>query len=156
MMTYLVRYDEINLKGKNRKFFENRLVQNISKQFKAVGITTRVEKKWRRILVHLDQDSAKARRILSSVFGLVSFSPIRVTSSDLKSIIETVEEMIEDLPNNQPIRFRMSSRRSNKDFPLTSQELNEKIGEHLLSKYDFLKVDLKNFDLEIGVEVSTE
>ena len=72
--TILIRYDEIGLKGKNRKFFENRLLGNVRKSLGGIG-GIRVDKIHGRLLVRVaGLQAEECVRRLSCVPGIASLS----------------------------------------------------------------------------------
>ena len=68
---FLVHYGEVGLKGKNRSFFEKRLVQNIKRSLKGLGCAD-VHRIYGRILVTLQPDSniTAIREKLSEIIGI--------------------------------------------------------------------------------------
>ncbi len=139
----LVRHGEIYTKSEFvRKQFIKRLVDNLRLALPGVKIEA---KRWR-ILIH--NDSEEAIDALKHAFGVVSFSKAVETKPVLKEIIEAVDEFIPAKGS-----FAIDTKRIDKNFPLTSQEVNEKIGEHVLEKNPLLKVDLKKPGTKIGVEI---
>jgi len=150
----LIRYGEIGLKGKNRHLFEDQLMRNVRA---ALGerLPGRVRRAYGRVFVELDDPShtQPALERLQKVFGIVAVSPaIRVPLT-----VEAVEEAAVELVRRQglagPRTFRVQARRPNKAFPLTSQEINERIGALLLRTFPQLKVDLHHPELVVAIEV---
>ena len=134
-------YAEIGLKGKNRKFFEERLVENIKKAlFK--GVFKQVKRISGRIIIETDKD---VRKELACVFGLSSFSPVFSCEKDIALIQKKALEVLKDKGFKT---FKVDTRRSDKKFALTSQQVNEKVGE-VIDK----KVDLSSPDLTLFIEI---
>jgi thiamine biosynthesis protein ThiI len=65
----IIRYDEIGLKGKNRIYFENKLIENIKNQIKKSGYESHIERIRGRIIV----DSQAPLTIYSKIFGIRSY-----------------------------------------------------------------------------------
>ncbi len=153
-MKYIIcHYSEIGLKGGNRKFFEEQLIRNI-KRVLSDPFFSSVRRISGRILIELtkegEKNEEKIREELSFVFGISSFSFCINVNQNLKSIKEGA---LSALKKHKFKKFRVSAQRSRKDFPLSSQEINEKVGEHLLSNLENIKVDLKNPDIICFIEV---
>lgn len=148
MPSYLIRYSEIGLKGKNRASFEKRLVENIrtavnDKKFKKVK--PKIKRLQGRLLLDIDKEVD-----LKNIFGISSYSPCIQTKSDLKKISSETLKLVKKNSKNKS--FRISSRRITKDFPFSSLELNNKIGAFIVRNKG-LKVDLENPDIEVGIEI---
>ena len=136
---YIIRYGEIAIKGKNRHLFERFLVDNIKKMLLKYKLYfNKIERVYGRMILFSDDDCSNC---LKNIFGIVSFSLA------LKSL--DINEALKFYTGGS---FRVSTQRISKDYPFTSQEMNEKIGGMII-KQTGAKVDLKNFDCEIGVEI---
>ncbi|MBI3018910.1 MAG: tRNA 4-thiouridine(8) synthase ThiI [Deltaproteobacteria bacterium] len=146
---YLMRYDELALKGKNRFFFEKKLISNIKEKLKEVSIT--IDHLWGRILVRCEENM-EVRRQLLKIFGISSLSPIVEAPSDLSSI---QEEALALVPNRSST-FRVTTRRVDKKFPLTSRAVNIEVAHFVLPKRPLLKIDLDDPELELGIEIREE
>jgi len=143
----LVRYSEIGLKGKNRPLFEKKLVDNIKYCLKKNKIECRkIENPRGRILVY----TKKKADFLENVFGVASFSYSSVADLDLDKIKEVVIKKLKKIDFKT---FRVSVQRANKNFNLNSVELEREIGGFICEKLD-KKVDLKNYDINIGIEIN--
>lgn len=145
---WIVRYGEISLKGGNRPEFEKRLVGNLKACLASESTPYQfIERHRGRIIILSDQNCRAASR----VFGVVSISPaIRVSYGD-----DCVQEMITTLckPLTSHSTFRVSARRLDKKYPLTSQELMIRWGSSI-SAMTTAKVRLTDFDYEISLETS--
>lgn len=156
--TYMIRYGEIGLKGKNRPAFERRLMNNISRALHHVG-SARVMRVYGRILVESDAQPARVLDKLSKVFGIVGVSPSLRLPLDQEAIFKGALETLKDAAAHtqraaeSPLTFKVEARRSNKQFPLTSPELNGLIGGYLLDNYPGLQVDVHNPQIKVRVEI---
>ena len=148
--TYLLRYGELALKGRNRNRFVDDLVQIIRPRIKPLGGS--VEKKHKRLLVHCDAEPEQVRQALSTVFGLTSISPIWKTSHDLNAIKELCWDLVKEHAGTDQT-FAVRARRSNKRYPITSPDLQKEIANNLLERGLNLKVNLKNPDVYVGVNI---
>jgi len=142
----IVRYSEISLKGDNRIVFERKLIDNIKDCLKKNKVKyEKIERLRGRIIIFAGQKLG----CLKYVFGISSFSPALVIEPEIKEIEKTVSKLIE---NKKFKSFRVSAQRLNKNFSLTSPEIEKTIGSFVCEKLN-KKVSLKNFDLEIGIEI---
>ncbi|MCL2336860.1 MAG: tRNA 4-thiouridine(8) synthase ThiI [Firmicutes bacterium] len=156
--TYLIRYGEIGLKGKNRPLFERRLMDNISRALNGLG-RARVSRVYGRLVVESDIDSALLVESLRKVFGIVWVNPTLRLPLELEAIYSGALRAMRDaaaglrLPPGEPVTFKVEARRSNKSFPQTSPELNALVGGYLLDHYPGLRVDVHNPDVLVRVEI---
>ncbi|ALV61974.1 tRNA S(4)U 4-thiouridine synthase (former ThiI) [Thermococcus sp. 2319x1] len=152
----IVRYGEIGTKSpKTRRWFENILINNIKEALVSEGIEYKnVFAKHGRIIVKTNK-AGEGVRVLKRVFGIVSLSPSAEIDAELEKIYETSLKLfrrkLRALGVEEP-KFRVTARRITKEFPLKSQELAAKVGEYIL-KNEECKVDLKNYDIEVGIEL---
>jgi thiamine biosynthesis protein ThiI len=147
MDTIIVRYSEIALKGKNRMYFENKLVSNIKSCLETNNNPyTSIRRVRNRILIFTDKPCPQ----LKNVFGISSFSPAIKTKADLGSIKTTASDIIVGLSKNKT--FRVSAKRLDKNFRLSSMEINRTLGAFIESQTK-AKVSLKKFDFELGIEI---
>ncbi|NLN97662.1 MAG: tRNA 4-thiouridine(8) synthase ThiI [Eubacteriaceae bacterium] len=146
----LVRYGEISLKGLNRNYFIDCLVRNIRTALKSV-CQAKTEKIQGRIIIHLNEaDLDQALAAVTKIFGIVSVSPGVVISSDMADI----ENQVRIEAQNADFKtFRVSVKRSDKSFPMTSMDLARHLGAVVLRNCDGISVDLHNPDLHLWVEV---
>ena len=152
-MEYIIcHYSEIALKGKNRKFFEQALANNLKKALKPEYLYF-IRRISGRILIKLTHEGTKKeaeiRRALKNVFGAASFSFALMSSQEIKDIQENAFLLLRNVKFKT---FRISAKRSKKDFPLNSQQINEKVGEYILQKKK-AKVDLEKPDINCFIEI---
>jgi len=155
-MTYdmlLLRFGEFTLKGKNRSRFEKSVVNHIRRVLKPFPNAV-IVKEYGRMYVELNGESSEALiQVLKKVFGLVSISPVRVCPSELDRIIETAVDMVGQRNLADQVTFKVHARRVWKQFPHSSQEMNHLVGSPLLRTYPQLKVQVKQPDMELRVEI---
>jgi len=147
----LVRYGEIILKGNNRKYFENKLVENIKYVLKDEDV--KIIYSQARIFVEpadIDRMDAIMTK-LTKVFGIVSVSPAVKTEANMDSIIKTSIDLIKE--NAFEDTFKVEARRQDKSFPLTSPEICRTVGHHILENVEGMKVDVVNPKITLNVEV---
>ncbi|MEK6905135.1 MAG: THUMP domain-containing protein [Nanoarchaeota archaeon] len=146
--TILLRYGEIFLKGKNKDFFERKLVDNIRKIALSGGNSkTKIIKTQGRLL----GDYFKEHSALRKVFGLVSYSPaVRVEKST-----EEIQSKAVELLKEKKGTFRIATKRSDKSFPITSPEFNRLVGEHVERKTD-LRFSYGEPDITLEIEINQE
>jgi len=156
--TYLIRYGEIGLKGKNRPQFERRLMDNISRALGRVG-RAKVSRVHGRLVVESEMDPALVLESLQKVFGIVGVSPALRLPLELEAVYAGALQALKDavpglrVPPGTPVTFKVEARRSNKSFSKTSPELNALVGGYLLDHYPGLQVDVHNPAILVRVEI---
>ncbi|HPT84328.1 MAG TPA: THUMP domain-containing protein, partial [Limnochordia bacterium] len=148
----LVRYGELSLKGRNRRVFEDLLTANIRAAIADVP-HGQITKTFGRIYLETADNWEELAARLQRVFGIVSISPVLRRGLDLEAIKEGARLVVEDTPGRT---FKVETRRTNKDFPLTSPELSRTLGGHLLASFPHLQVDVHQPDFVVNVEVRSE
>lgn len=145
----LVRYGEIALKSdQTRKWWNKILVENMKDCLKRNNISySKIDIVLGRLIVYTENPK-EASLALKNVFGIKSLSPAIRIEADF----ELIKENSLELAKNKGKKFRVSARRITKEFPMTSNEVNEILGAYLKERLD-LDVSLLNYDFEIGVEL---
>ncbi len=158
----LIKYGEIALRGKNRGLFEKKLIEAIRKNLKDVdGEYYVVKEQGRLILENLngDIDYSKVINKVSKVLGTVAVCPcVKIESNEISDIQKSVNEYIENTYSDYNFTFKVKARRSNKSYPLQSNEICAEIGHSILEKFEDkgIKVDVKNPMEVINVEIRTD
>lgn len=151
----LVRYGEIALKGRNRAFFEERLAQNIRNTLCSFA-NIRVRRTYGRIYIELNNHPYELiTEKLENVFGVISFSPVKRVEPVLEEIKREALTQVK-AKGDQDLSFKVVCKRADKNFPLTSPDLTQILGAHLLANTNNLRVDLHEPELTVYVEVRVE
>lgn len=149
----LVRYGEIALKGKNRPFFEKKLLTNIKEALQGLE-PFHVSFQHGRYFVKISaRHSYAAIKKLQKVFGIVSISPVQTAPLDLNAICRQSKILLDEQHTGEGFTFKVAARRANKRFPYTSPEINRRVGEALLQAHSDISVNVHNPDLIINIEI---
>src|SRR3954471_4929005 len=126
MDSVVVHYQEIALKGNNRPWFVARLARNLREATSDLGVTE-VKVLMGRIEVVIGQqaDWEAVRDRISRVFGVANFAQAGRAPLDVEAI---AREILNDLGERSVSTFRVSARRADKRFPLTSPEIEREVG----------------------------
>ena len=154
--TFLIKYGEIGIKGKNRYLFEDALVKQIRHALKRVEGEFEVRKEQGRIYVDcLDEyDFDEVVEALQRVFGIVGICPVVVTEDEgFEKLSETVVDYLGKAYPDQELTFKVDARRARKNYPRTSMEINADLGEKILDAYPKMKVDVHKPDILLSVEI---
>ena len=148
----VIRYGELSTKGKNRKDFINRLYQNI-KEFLDIYPNLKYEKTHDRLFIELNgEPHEEIINILKNIFGISSFSLSIKIDNDIEQIKEVCLNMAKE---NNFETFKINTKRSNKNFHMTSDQINRDIATTILKNTNY-KVDVKNPQLLINIELKDE
>ena len=152
MNSVVVHYQEIALKGRNRPWFIARLVRNIKTATSDLNVT-RVTTKMGRIEVMLGSPDAwePVAGRLRHVFGIANFSRAALVPLDIDGIAEAI---LNDLGDLRVSTFRVSAKRADKRFPLTSPQIEREVGGRIKEAKGWT-VDLDNPEFTIHVEALT-
>lgn len=152
MTCFVVHYQEIALKGKNRPWFLARLVRNIRNAVRDLDVRD-VRALMGRIEVTLGSEAAAApvAERLRRTFGIANFSYAGRTSLDLDVLADAI---LRDLGERTCGSFRVSARRADKRYPLTSPQIEREVGGRIKSARGWM-VDLEAPELVIHVEFLT-
>jgi tRNA uracil 4-sulfurtransferase len=126
MKSLIVHYQEIALKGKNRPWFVTRLVRNLREATRGTGVRE-VRALMGRIEIALGESAEwkAVRERVSRVFGVANYAKAGRTPLDLDAIAAAI---LADLGPEDPASFRVSVRRADKRFPMTSPEIEREVG----------------------------
>jgi tRNA uracil 4-sulfurtransferase len=147
---FVCHYHEIGLKGSNRSFFENRLLENIRKALDGLPIGP-VRRVSGRVLVEITDESPEwaIGPRLQKVFGLAYSSLAWVSGQDLDQLQDHLWSLVEPMEFDT---FKIHARRAGKNFPLNSQQLNERLGAFIQGKCG-KRVKLEDPDLTCHVDL---
>ena len=151
---FLLKLGEVVLKGANKRQIEDKLRQNVRRRMKPYGnfdvyimqSTVYVEPK--------DElaDVEGAWEACHSIFGVVSICRCRPCEKSLDAIYEAVEAYLgDDLDCAKS--FKVESKRSDKQFPMTSIAISQEIGGRIADARPDLKVDVHHPEYTVYVEV---
>lgn len=150
----LIKVGEIALKGLNRRNFEDVLIKNLKHRIRDLGkfnvsvaqSTIYIEP----VSSDIDLDDVCER--VSQVFGIVAFSRALVCEKSMDDILEKAPDYLYDELIGAKT-FKVESKRSDKKFPLKSPEISATVGGKILEHFPHLKVDVKNPEITVTVEV---
>ena len=143
-----VRYGEIFLKGLNRPTFLRMLVDRVRDAVKAVG--GHVWLSDGRIYVSDAADMDEAIRRVTKVFGVHSVCrAIEMEKDSFEALCAQAAKLMEGYQGT----FKVNARRSDKRYPMDSPTINVEMGAYLLEHLPGLKVDVKNPEVVLSVEI---
>lgn len=148
----VIHYAEIGIKGGNRSKFEDLLVGNIQRKLDSLCVDAKRE--YGQIILTLKEDATdeagieKTRDILKRIPGIAYFSFAARVEQDIEKIKEAALNLTKDKTFDT---FKIAAKRSNKDFPLSSMEINREVGA-VIDK----TAKMDNPDLTIKIEITNK
>ena len=149
----LIKYGELTTKKGNRKLFINTLYTNILKKLK--GLDVNIFKDISRMYIEFDsKDLDLILKRIGEVFGIHSFLVAYKTDSNLDSIKETINEVLNsNIDSSKDYTFKVETKRSDKNFIYDSLKCNNHFGGYILKNFENLSVDVHNPNIIVHVEV---
>ena len=125
--SFLIKYAEIAIKGKNRYLFEDALVQNIRYHLKRVEGTFHVRKENGRIYVDTEgeYDYDETVETLQRIFGIVGICPVVLVEDEgFDALAKVVCDYVDRTYPDKNFTVKVDARRARKNYPMTSMEIN--------------------------------
>jgi thiamine biosynthesis protein ThiI len=149
MNSIVVHYNELALKGRNRPWFVQMLVRNIRTALAGLGVPA-VRSIMGRIEIEIGPAEWSAvRERLRTVFGIAYYSYAGRAPLDLDAMAATI---LRDLEGRQPSSFRVTARRTDKRYPLTSPQIEYEVGGRIKDATAW-RVDLGHPELTVHVDL---
>uniref|UniRef100_A0A7C4RXA6 Probable tRNA sulfurtransferase n=1 Tax=Fervidobacterium thailandense TaxID=1008305 RepID=A0A7C4RXA6_9BACT len=147
---FILRYAEIGLKGKNREFFEKKLIDNVLSIVRPAA----VNKRYGRIVVRVGRnDPNKLEKRLRYVFGIQNYSYGWSIPHDYELLKQLALEIAKEKVSQGFKTFKISAKRGYKEFPKNSLEINREVGALVLQNFPQLTVDVHDPEFQIGIDV---
>lgn len=148
MKVILLRFGEMFLKGENKKYFEKALEKDIEKKLKEIPHVLK-KTQGRYIISNIaEEDIVRAKRQLSYVFGLASYSE----AEEVESTQQQIEAFIKHIKIGNKT-FKVELKRADKSFPILSMEYVKTLGEIVLNANKDASVDLYEPEIKINVDI---
>ena len=138
---FVIHYHELGLKKGNRDYFENILCANINTALEGCG-AERAKRISGRVLLPLrhDANESEIKNRLRRVFGVAYFAEAWASPQAVENLEANCWTLIEGRSFNS---FRIDTRRADKTFPLTSVQINQRVGAYVKDRSQ-ARVDLEN------------
>jgi thiamine biosynthesis protein ThiI len=149
----LVHYHELGLKGHNRRGFEQRLIANIKRALAPAHAGSRVLRIAGREIVEAQslEEAQAVARIVEKIPGVARVSCGLRCERELESMCAAALALLEAF---EPYTsFKVDARRANTDYPISSMELNQRIGAWLCEHLPDKTVRMHDPDAKVHVEV---
>ncbi|MCM1049181.1 MAG: tRNA 4-thiouridine(8) synthase ThiI [Clostridiales bacterium] len=154
--SFLIKYAEIGVKGKNRYLFEDALVKQIKHAMKKCDGDFQVRKTDGRIYVDAisDFDYEEAVSALKKVFGIAGICPVvAVEDEGFEKLGERVVRYLDEVYTDKNKTFKVATRRARKNYPLNSMEINMELGGVILDAFPQMSVDVHEPEIMLHIEI---
>lgn len=154
--TFLIKYGEIAIKGKNRHLFEDALVRQIVHALRPVDGDFHVYKAQGRIYIDCESeyDFEETVDALKCVFGIVGICPVmKVEDEGLEQLGNDVIGFLEKVYDIGQQTFKVVTRRARKSYPIESMEVNSELGGRILDAFPGMRVDVHEPEITLHVEI---
>ena len=147
----MIKYGELTTKGDNRGTFIKLLAENIKNAMNDYKLNITYDFSRMFIESNIIDDSFINR--LQNVFGIHSFVVCKkIPSLELEDI---KNEALVLMQEENFKTFKVETKRSNKNYPISSMEVSAKVGGYILKNMD-VKVDVHNPDIILNIEIRRE
>ena len=151
----LIRYGELSTKGRNKKMFTQKLASNIKKalvDYPQVKVIPDYD------FMYLDLHEAPEEAVIEKVkpiFGIQSISPVYIIEKNM----EVAKKVVLDLLSQEILEgktFKIMTKRSDHTFEMDTNQINLFLGDAVLEIYPEIKVQLKQPDITVRIDVRRE
>ncbi len=157
--SFLIKYAEIAIKGKNRHLFEDALVSQICHALREVDGEFNVRKEQGRIYVEAESefDYEETVEALQHVFGIVGICPVIMAQDEgFDALAQMVVAHVKEVYGDRSLTFKVDARRARKNYPMTSMEINAELGGRILDACPNMSVDVHDPDVMVHVEIRNQ
>lgn len=157
--SFLIKYAEIAIKGKNRHLFEDALVSQICHALREADGEFNVRKEQGRIYVEAESefDYEETVEALQHVFGIVEICPVIMAQDEgFDALAQMVVAHVKEVYGDKSLTFKVDARRARKNYPMTSMEINAELGGRILDACPNMSVDVHDPDVMVHVEIRNQ
>ena len=153
---YLIKEGEISLKGGNRNLFEKRLRHNIKDKLRPYS--SEIDKQKGRLYAYISEEASDelVEKVLKTTTGLTGYAKAYRTEKDIDAIKAKARDILSSSRFSSNGSFRITVKREDKTFPLTSHDIAIELAEVVTSLYPDIRVDLDNPDYTLTCEIRNE
>ena len=156
IIAFLIKYEEIALKGKNRHLFEDALIHQMKLALEKTEGEYKVTKEQGRVYVHClgEYDYEETVEALQRVFGIVGICPVAIYEEEgFDKLAQDVLSYMKEYHPGFAGTFKVNTRRANKRFPMESMEVSAELGGEILEAFPEASVDVHQPQLRLSVEI---
>lgn len=146
----LIKYGELSTKKDNINYFIRTLKENIEASLKGIDVELIYDKG--RMFIKTNEDNFdEIIDKLKHIFGIHEIViAYELPNNDIEELKSSLVEIIKD---KEIDTFKVETKRSNKNYPLTSMEISRILGGVVLKNKENVKVDVHNPNTYINIEI---
>lgn len=145
----LIKYGELTTKKDNRNLFVNILYNNVKDKLSKYDVKIKKDRV-RMFIESANDDIDKIAEDLKEVFGIHRI----VICEKVNTNIDEIKELVLKTFKEKDIKtFKIETKRSDKDFPYHSMEINNILGGLILKNIPNIKVDVHNPEYLLKIEI---
>lgn len=150
-----VSLGEVVLKGLNRKYFENKLIENIKRALKNFGDYKIYKEQGKLYIEGLENVESDVIKKLTKIFGIIYVSPCIRTSTDIEDIKKASIILLKEktVQLQGVVTFKVNTTRSDKRYPLISPEVSRIVGAAILDNLSNVKVDVVTPNITLYIDI---
>lgn len=154
-MRYLlgVSFGELMLKGKNRKKFIQNSIKQILKSIEDFEVGKYFLDHEKLFIEVKNEDFDAIIDKVKMVFGLSYIYKSIQIEKDFDEIEKALIKIINEKNINENVTFKAFANRADKSFEMNSMQIVAKVGGLILKNFDNFKVDIKNPQIEVHVDI---
>ena len=146
----LVRYGEMTLKSRNRKFFVSALRKRMNRALEDMDVHIKANRDRAYIVIN-DEDAYDVIDKLKLISGILSVSPVVRIEKTEHAMQETALLFANDFGADKT--FKIEVKRPDKEFHLKTHDIQNLLGGHILENTEHLTVNVKHPHHQITTEV---
>ena len=148
MKIIIIKYGELTTKKDNINYFLSTLKANL--QANLMGLSAHITYDKGRMYIETTTFD-EVVKVLTNTFGIHEINLAEKLDTDDLEVI--TDALIKLLSVKEFTTFKVVTKRSDKNYPLTSTEISSKLGGVILAKLKDKKVDIHAPELEINLEI---
>ena len=148
----LIKYGELSTKKGNRNFFIDALYKNIESKLKNYNIKIHKDRA-RMYIEFLEKDFPFIKRVVDKTFGIHAYYIASIVHTNDEEIQKAVLELAQKEAFST---FKIDTKRSDKSFPIHSQDYNRVLAGVLFKNIPNISVNVHHPDLLVKVEIRPE
>ncbi len=146
----IIKYGELNTKKANIGLFLKTLKNNIARVIDDDSIVIKYDK-GRMYVDCKENDEEEILTKIKNVFGIHELTMgYELETNDFELVKEAVKALVSNIKGQT---FKVETKRSDKNYFLTSLEISQKLGAIILKENSNLQVDVKNPESVVHIEI---
>lgn len=154
--SFLIKYSEIGVKGKNRHIFEEALCRQIRFSLQKCEGEFEVHRNQGRVYIyaHSEFDFDEVTSALKKVFGIAGICPVTILEDEgIEKLREAAAAYVQETYPQGEHTFKVMTRRARKNYPIDSMEVSAALGEAIIEACPRFKVDVHNPEFFLHLEI---